>query len=106
MRVPLTVFTLLALAGLSLPGAALDAPTARPVWTQVASSSSFAGTAAFPAGRCTLVLNDCEACALEVDGRATCSSPGIACTPTEWRCMRFGTAGSPPHSPLTPNPSP
>lgn len=35
---------------------------------------------------CKFRTHNCEACAID-EGKVTCSSVGIACEPTEWRCL-------------------
>lgn len=35
---------------------------------------------------CKFRTHDCETCAIDA-GKVTCSSVGIACEPTEWRCL-------------------
>lgn len=35
---------------------------------------------------CKFRTHNCETCA-EENGKVTCSSVGIACEPTEWRCL-------------------
>ena len=36
---------------------------------------------------CAFVTNNCELCSVEPDGKVSCSSVGIACEPTIWRCL-------------------
>lgn len=38
------------------------------------------------ARECLLMSHDCEVCALDENDELVCSSPGIACQPSEWRC--------------------
>jgi hypothetical protein len=36
---------------------------------------------------CAQATHNCELCVAGQDGHVTCSSVGIACVPTEWRCL-------------------
>lgn len=36
---------------------------------------------------CVLMTSDCEVCTITEDGMPVCSSQGIACVPTERRCL-------------------
>lgn len=61
----------------------------RPRWTKQAAFTSYSDVSRLSRNQCTLVVTDCETCRYEPDGTATCSTPGIACTASQWTCMRF-----------------
>lgn len=35
-------------------------------------------------------IHNCEVCSMDANGEVWCSSVGIACQPTEWRCLNTG----------------
>ena len=47
--------------------------------------------------KCAEASNGCSICRFDVTGEPRCSSPGIACQPSVWRCIkpRDGDADSP-----------
>ena len=38
-------------------------------------------------GNCAFITHDCELCTPAPDGKVVCSSVGIACQATAWRCL-------------------
>lgn len=36
---------------------------------------------------CAFITHDCEVCTIAADGKSSCSSTGIACTPTKRTCL-------------------
>ena len=42
---------------------------------------------------CREMTDGCRVCVRRADGAAACSLPGIACTPTGWRC-KTGASGA------------
>ena len=40
-----------------------------------------------PLKNCALVTHNCELCSVGQGGHLSCSNAGIACVPTEWRCL-------------------
>ncbi len=36
---------------------------------------------------CAFITNNCETCVVDAEGKAACSSAGIACVPTEKTCL-------------------
>ena len=40
---------------------------------------------------CAFVTNNCELCSIDGTGKILCSSVGIACQPTNWSCLSYGT---------------
>lgn len=38
-------------------------------------------------GNCQFITNDCEVCTIDAAGKPSCSSQGIACTPTRRWCL-------------------
>jgi hypothetical protein len=59
-------------------------------------STAHAADAPFPASpvpqpgdleTCAFVTTNCEACMIDADGKPVCSNVGIACVPTERRCL-------------------
>jgi hypothetical protein len=36
---------------------------------------------------CKFVTHDCEVCSADKDGKVACTSVGLACVPTKWRCL-------------------
>lgn len=36
---------------------------------------------------CAFITNDCEVCTVDANGKAFCSSQGIACVPTKRTCL-------------------
>lgn len=43
---------------------------------------------------CTVIQSNCEACAFHPDGTFACSTPGTACVPTQWKCMKLVAVGN------------
>jgi hypothetical protein len=87
---------LLCLSGVLVPGtSALAEQTQQPRAGvppvgngQPAPRTPDAGNSGSAEKDCKFKTHNCEACTQE-SGKVTCSSVGIACEPTEWRCLNL-----------------
>jgi hypothetical protein len=89
-------WALLCLSGILLPGVGPVAETTQHPSAEVPSENTGQPTSRIPhadiagsAGKdCKFRTHNCEICTQENE-KVTCSSVGIACEPTEWRCLNL-----------------